>query len=218
MALEGQFSLPVAFDLGATFLYGTTGALVALERGYDVVGLFAIAFATGVGGGLIRDGVFLQQGPPFVTTGVGYVVVLVAACIVAYLFFNRLERLGRTIAVLEALGLGPYAVVGVDKSLGAGLSVEAAIVVGTINAVGGGLLRDVLVRDEPLLFKPGQFQALVALAGCGVFALLRLDFELKNTTAAYITIGLTIVLRMLAIRFNWKTTALHSPVEPRDES
>ena len=68
---EGPFALPVAIDLVATFLFGITGALVALQRGYDVVGLFAIAFVTGVGGGLIRDGLFIQQGPPFVTTGSG---------------------------------------------------------------------------------------------------------------------------------------------------
>ena len=217
MALEGQFSLPVFFDLGATFLFGITGALVAIDRGYDVIGLFAIAFATGVGGGLIRDGIFIQKGPPFVTTGQGYIVVILASCVTAFLFRLRLRRLNRTIAILEALGLGAYAVVGVDKSFAAGLSVEASLVVGTINAVGGGLLRDVLVRDEPLLFKPGQFQALIAAAGCGTFALLRLQFELKDTTAAYITIALTFIVRMLAIRFNWKTEALR-PREPRDEA
>ena len=208
---EAQFALPVFIDLGATFLFGITGALVALDRGYDVIGLFAIAFATGVGGGLIRDGIFIQQGPPFVTTGSGYIIVILLSCGAAFLFRRRLGRLGQTIAVLEALGLGAYAVVGVEKSLAGGLSVAAAIVVGAINAVGGGLLRDVLVREEPLLFKPGQFCALAALAGAGLFALLKLRFEVPATTAAYITIGVTFVLRILAIRFNWKTEALLAP-------
>ena len=212
-----QFALPISIDLGATFLFGITGALAALSRGYDVIGLFAIAFATGVGGGLIRDGVFIQQGPPFVTTGSGYVIVILLSCGVAFLFWRRLGRLNQTIAVLEALGLGAYAVVGVEKSLAAGLGVAAAIVVGAINAVGGGLLRDVLVREEPLLFKPGQFCALAALAGCGLFALLKLQFDVKVTTAAYITIGVTFILRILAIRFNWKTEALHG-LPPQDSA
>jgi uncharacterized membrane protein YeiH len=216
MALEGPFSLPVSFDLAATFLFGITGALVALERGYDVVGLFAIAFVTGVGGGLIRDGVFIQGGPPFVTSGSGYILVVLASCLAAFLFHRRLKRLHRTVAILEALGLGAYAVVGVDKSLAGGLSVAAAILVGTINAVGGGVLRDVLTREEPLLFKPGQFQALAALAGCSAFTLLRLQFDLEHATAAYLTIALTFVLRILAIRYNWKTEALKAE-PPEDE-
>lgn len=208
---EGPFALPVAIDLVATFLFGITGALVALQRGYDVVGLFAIAFATGVGGGLIRDGLFIQQGPPFVTTGSGYILVILLSCGVACLFRRRLGRLNQAIAILEALGLGAYGVVGVQKSLAAGLGVAAAIIVGTINAVGGGLLRDVLVREEPLLFKPGQFCALAVLAGCGLFVLLTLELDVKTTTAAYITIGATFILRILAIRFNWKTEALQKP-------
>ena len=65
--LKGQFTLPIQIDLAATLLLSLTGGLAALKRGYDVIGLFALAFVTGVGGGLIRDGLFIQQGPPAVT-------------------------------------------------------------------------------------------------------------------------------------------------------
>ena len=70
--LKGQFTLPVEIDLAATFLFGLTGGLAALKRGYDFIGLFALVFVTAVGGGLIRDGIFIQQGPPAVTTHKGY--------------------------------------------------------------------------------------------------------------------------------------------------
>ena len=63
LMLKGQFQLPIVFDLAATFLFGVTGALAALRRGYDFVGLFALVFVTAVGGALIRDGIFIQQGP-----------------------------------------------------------------------------------------------------------------------------------------------------------
>jgi len=212
---QDQFTLPAAIDLTATFLFGITGALVALNRGYDVIGLFAIAFVTGVGGGLMRDGLFIQGGPPFVTTSSGYVLVILLSCAAAFLFHRRLGRLSRTIAMLEAFGLGAYAVVGVQKSLNAGLSVASAIVVGVINSVGGGVLRDVLVREEPLLFKPGQFYALAVIAGCGLFVLLRVQLAVEVSTAAYITIGATFLLRILAIHFNWKTEALGAG-PPRD--
>jgi uncharacterized membrane protein YeiH len=60
--LNGQFTLPIEIELAATFLFGLTGALAAMKRGYDWIGLFALAFATAVGGGLLRDGIFISQG------------------------------------------------------------------------------------------------------------------------------------------------------------
>ena len=203
-----QFILPIYFDLSATFLFGLTGALAAIKRGYDVIGLFALAFVTAVGGGLIRDGLFIQQGPPAVTADSRYILIVLLACVVGLLFRDHVARFNVIIAGLDALGLGAYAVVGVEKSLLAGLSVAAAILVGVINAAGGGLLRDVLVRDEPLMFKPGQFYVLAALFGASVFAALLLRFHKPVESAALIAIGCTFVLRVLAIVFKWKTLAV----------
>jgi uncharacterized membrane protein YeiH len=205
---------------------------MALKRGYDVIGLFALAFVTGVGGGLMRDGLFIQQGPPAVTADSRYILMVLLAGCVSFLFRDRIigwnrmvawldtlgvgghfirqraMRLNKIVAWLDALGLGAYAVVGVQKSLNAGLSVAAAVLVGVINAAGGGLLRDVLVRDEPLLFKPGQFYVLAAFAGCLLFPLLALRFRMEATTAALIAIGVTFLLRVLAIQFNWVSPSL----------
>src|SRR6185503_18531374 len=132
------------------------------------------------------------------------------------LFQRFVDRLGRTIAVIDALGLGAFAVHGVQRSMEAGLSLPAVVLGGAITAVGGGLLRDILVRDEPLLFKPGQFYALVAIGGCVLFlALVRLEVTSPNH-AALATIAATFALRLLAIRFNWRTRALYRapPVPP----
>jgi uncharacterized membrane protein YeiH len=214
--LTSQFTLPIQIDLAATFLFGLTGGLAALKRGYDAIGLFALAFVTAVGGGLIRDGVFIQQGPPAVTTDSRYMLMVMLSGLVAYLFRERVVRFNRVIAWLDALGLGAYAVVGVQKSLSAGLSVAAAVLVGVINASGGGLLRDVLVRDEPLLFKPGQFYCLAGFVGCLLFVFLALQVKLEATTAALITIVTTFVFRIMAILFNWTSRPLWggAPVNP----
>jgi uncharacterized membrane protein YeiH len=206
--LTGQFTLPIQIDLAATFLFGLTGGLAALKRGYDLIGLFALAFVTAVGGGLIRDGIFIQQGPPAVTTHPGYIQVVLLACLGSILFRGHVIRFNKLIAWLDALGLGAYAVVGVQKSLDAGLTEGASILVGVINASGGGLLRDVLVRDEPLLFKPGQFYTLAAFVGCLLFAFLAVQCKIEATKAAGITIGTTFVFRVLAIQFNWKSSSL----------
>ncbi len=204
--LKGHFDLPIYIDLAATFLFGLTGGLAALKRGYDWIGLLALAFATAVGGGLIRDGIFISQGPPVVTKDSRYVLVIVAAAGVDFLLREHVIRFNKVIAWLDALGLGAYAVVGIQKALGADLSVAAAILVGVVNAVGGGLLRDVLVREEPLFFKPGQFYVLAVVLGCLLFVILALQVNMEATQAALITIGATFLFRVLAIHFNWKTS------------
>lgn len=204
----GQFTLPIEIDLTATFVFGLTGALAAMKRGYDVIGLFVLAFVTAVGGGLIRDGIFIGHGPPVVATNGSYILIVVLSGVVAVLFREHVHRFNKVIAWLDALGLGAYAVVGVQKSLFAGLSVSAAVLVGVINASGGGLLRDVLVRDEPLLFKPGQYYTLAAFGGCLLFVFLILNVRMDITQAALITIGTTFVFRILTIQFNWSTRSV----------
>lgn len=211
---DAKFELPIWIDLIAAFLFGVTGALAGLKRGYDWVGIFFLAFATAVGGGLVRDGIFISQGPPAVTRDSRYMLVIVAASLFAFLVSHRAHRFRRVIAVFDALGLGAYAAVGAQKALAAELSVAAAVLVGVVNAAGGGLMRDVLSREEPLVFKPGQFYALAALAGCLLFVTLSLNPHVHPTHAAIITIAATFLLRMLAIRYNWKTRPLWEEPKP----
>ena len=208
--LNREFYLPAGFDLGAIFFFALTGTLAAMRRRYDVIGVFAMALVTGLGGGLIRDGLFLQDGPPALTRDWRYLGAVGAACIAGWIVGHWIERYRKVIALLDAIGLGAYSVVGVQKSLAAGLSVPAAILVGVINACGGGVLRDVLTREEPLVMKPGQFYALASLLGCGSFVILTLQLSLPAIVAAIIAIALTFIVRILAIVLNWRTV----PVQP----
>jgi len=203
-----EFYLPPAFDLCAVFFCSVTGALAALRRGYDWVGLFTLAFLTGLGGALMRDGLFLQDGPPALTRDGRYILAVLAGCVAGGWWGGWIERFPRAVAGLDAVGLGAYSVVGVSKSLAAGLSIPAAILVGVINASGGGLLRDVIVREEPLMMKPGQFYALASLLGCVLFVALARGADMPVSGAALISSGAVFVLRMLAIIFNWRTEAV----------
>lgn len=205
---SATFALPIYFDLGATFLYALTGALLAIRRHYDVVGLFVIALVSGIGGGLIRDGIFIQNGPPLAIKDERYLLVILGGCVAAALFGHKIDRLQKVFLVADALGLGAYAVVGVTRAMAVGLSMVAAIMIGVINAAGGGLLRDVLVRDEPLLLKPGQLYVLAALLGASVFAVLLIRFDEPIEKAALIATGCTFVFRLLAILFNLKTVSV----------
>ena len=254
-----EFPLPITFDLTATFLFAITGTLAGMRRHYDIIGVFVLAFATALGGGLIRDGVFLGGGPPVVVTDVYYLPVVMAAVIVTILvgrlvppvrrilnasassndaaalttaahhppadpalagsgspsllrridFENHLTSIYVTVlSVVDALGLGIYAVVGAQKSLQAGLPLGAAILIGAVNAAGGGLLRDVLTREVPLLFQPGQFYALTAVVGAVAFVSLVVSQWVDVYRAALVAIALTFVLRVLAIRFDWRSQSL----------
>ena len=147
-------ALPISIDLGATFLFSITGAMVAIRRHYDPIGLFVLALACGLGGGLLRDGLFIQTGPPAAMRNGGYMIAVLAGCVVAIVLFRHVERLSKPFLVFDALGTAAYGVVGASKAFEAGLAIPACIFVGVVNAVGSGLIRDVLVREEPLLSKP----------------------------------------------------------------
>ena len=210
-AVDQQFQLPVVLDLAATFLFGVTGALAAVQRGYDYVGVFSLTLVTAVGGGLIRDGIFLQDGPPFVVLSKrGYVSTVVLASIVGAHLGHHLGRFKNTFLTFDALGMSAYGVVGVQASLKAGLDAIPAIVVGVINATGGGLLRDVFTRQEPLMFKPGQYYVLPSLVGCSALVAMLLLLKVPTVTAGLIALSVTFILRMIAVIFDLRST----PVKP----
>jgi len=204
---SSQFALPIGFDLAGVLLFAVTGAWSAMARGYDIMGVFVLAFVTGTGGGLIRDGLFLTR-VPLVLTDWRYVAAVLVGGLIGIVGGAHAKRFATAFAMVDALGLGAYAVVGAQASLAAGLPALAALIVGLTNAVGGGLLRDVLVREEPLLFKPSQLYGVTALAGCVVFLLLEQQLRAPAPDAALVAIGVTFALRMLSRRFNWQTAPL----------
>lgn len=209
-ALPGvSFLLPLEFDLCATFIGAVTGAWAASRRGYDLVGVCVIAFVSSVGGGLLRDALFLMQ-IPVVMQHSQYLWTILAAVALGILTFRYSERFTDLFAYTDALALGVYGIYGANRALIAGLSPEAAIVVGACNAVGGGLLRDILVREEPLLFKPRHLYTLAALAGIMIFVALSHRYGMDTYQAAWIGIFVTLAMRLAAIRFGWKTHAVRS--------
>jgi uncharacterized membrane protein YeiH len=214
----GAFHLPAMFDLCATFAFALTGALAAIKRGYDIVGVFFLALACGIGGGLIRDGVLLPRNEPTpLLADPRYILVVLGATVFGALFGGRVRHLHRVIAVLDALGLGAYAAFGTQKALNADLAVPAAVLVGVVNAAGGGLLRDIITREEPLVFKPGQFYVLTAFGGSVMFVFLSVTLELPPTDGALGAVALTFILRAFTIAFNWRTQAVVAPLDPPAE-
>jgi uncharacterized membrane protein YeiH len=209
--LEGPFSLPIAFDVAASFLFAITGAMVGVRKRYDLVGVLVLSLATGLGGALLRDGLFLRQGPPAVLTDGRYLLGVLAGGFTGAFFARHLDRVRLVIELVDALGLGVYGMVGAQKSLAAGLPLVTVALVGCVNAVGGGVLRDVLVREEPLIFKPGEFYAVAALAGVLLFIGLAAGLHLPEEPSALAGIGLAFMVRLLSIRLGWRTGAFEDP-------
>jgi uncharacterized membrane protein YeiH len=198
----------LVFDLLAVFMFAVSGALAAIRKKYDFIGVLMLAFVSGIGGGLIRDAIFIQAGPPKAVTDSNYLIVILIAFFLSMIFHGRLQRLRRTILIVDALGLGAYGVVGAQAALLGGLVPLAAIVVGVFNATGAGLIRDVLTREEPIIFKPGQFYAGAAIAGCTVFIVLVVTLNADDTLAAIVATTVAFTIRLLSVLFNWQTTSI----------
>jgi uncharacterized membrane protein YeiH len=201
--LEGPFQIPLWFDYGATFIWALTGALIAARRGYDIAGIATLALVSATGGWLLRDGIFLQNEPPlFLRTWI-YMALVVAAAGVVHLAGSRIQLIplfNRTIAVVDALGLGGFAITGLQLSLAAGLSPPAAAFVGVVNAA-GGVLRDLFERRDPVKFRPGPPAELAALAGSIIYLGLCQGQEVADIVAGTISVFAVFLIRIAALRY-----------------
>ncbi|MBW8905817.1 MAG: TRIC cation channel family protein [Betaproteobacteria bacterium] len=204
-----SFLLPLQFDVAATFLAAIAATWAASRRGYDLIGVCMLAFVGSVGGGLLRDSVFIMQ-IPVVMQHRDYLWAILLGVAIGVVTFRYAERFVHLFDYTDALSLGVYGVYGANRALIAGLSAEGAIIVGLCNAVGGGLIRDVLVAEVPLLFKPGQLYALAALAGIVTFVVVSYSYGMDTYRAAWLSICITALLRLLAIRFNLATRSVKS--------
>lgn len=213
MMPDNAFLLPPSFDYAATFFWAISGALVGARRGYDVIGIFIIALVSSTGGGLLRDGIFLQDGPPLLLKTPVYLILIASATFIVMLFGKRVTTLPgftRIVAIFDALGLGTYAVVGMNLALLKGLNIPAAILVGMVNATGGAVLRSVLVGREPQLFRPGKLEAVAAFIGCLLYAGLRTGNAASPTTAAWITIIAVFLVRVASLAYGVTTRPVQS--------
>jgi uncharacterized membrane protein YeiH len=198
-----------AFDLVASFIWAASGALLAARRGFDVTGILAVALVSSTGGGLLRDGLFLQAGPPALVRTPAYVVIAGGAALVVWLFGKRVEGnrlVSRVAMIADALGLGAFAVVGMHLALATGLSSPAVVLVGVVNAVGGGILRSVFLHQVSEVFRPGELTALAALVGCILYLVLTRTFAVGDAVSAACTVALVAAVRIVSVRYRLKTS------------
>lgn len=195
-------ALTLTLDLCGVFVFALSGALAAVFRRLDVVGVVVVGTVSATGGGLLRD-VLLGDVPPPALQDWRYVTVSGVAGVVAFFFHPQVNRLTRAVRLLDAAGLGFFAVAGTAKALSFGLGPVPACILGVLTGVGGGLLRDIVLREIPLVLRTGELYAVAALAGCVVVVVAE-TLEEYNAWTAAAAVAVIVVLRVLAIRRNWQ--------------
>ena len=208
---DTDFQVPILFDYVATFTWAVSGAVVAIRQRFDIVGVFVVSLMAAIGGGLLRDALFLNRTPVFLLNP-AYLSLIVAATLATAVFGRYLRRfIGpdtvlKIVDYIDALGTPAFAVFGMQLARDANLPLIAVVFVGVANGVAGGILRDIVVREVPALMRPGQFAALTLLAASGIYLLLTMRMGLAPPQAGWITVGVFFVARVLTIRFNWRTS------------
>ncbi len=194
-------TLSLVLDLCGVFVFALSGALAAVLRKLDIVGVVVVATVAAIGGGLLRD-VVLPDVPPPVLADWRYVAVSTAAGVLVFFFHPQVGRVTRAVRVFDAAGLGFFAVSGTSKALAFGLGPVPAMILGVITGCGGGVLRDVLLREIPLVLRTGELYAVTALAGALVVVAGDALGTYDAPTAA-IGVGVVFLLRMVALRRRW---------------
>jgi uncharacterized membrane protein YeiH len=185
-------------DILGTIAFAISGVLVAMDKKLDVFGVLIIAFVTAVGGGTLRD-LLIGIRPVGWLMAPVHLLIIVGTVILAILFVKQLKYFRKSLFLFDTIGIGLYTMVGVEKGLAAGVSPIMCIALGTITACFGGVIRDILCNEIPVIFRK-EIYATVCIIGGLVYFLL-IQFPIENTIAYSMAIAIIIVMRVLAVRF-----------------
>ncbi|GAB2751500.1 trimeric intracellular cation channel family protein [Salinifilum aidingensis] len=200
--------LLLALDLTGTFAFGLNGALTAVRAArLDVVGVVALGMITALGGGVIRD-VLIGAIPPATFRDWYYFALAAGGGLLAFALSKWLVRLEGPITVLDAVGLSAFAVIGASKALDFGLEVGPALLLGVVTGVGGGTIRDTLVRRVPTVLRSDLY-AIPALVGAAI-TVVTVETGVYGLPAALGAVVACFTIRMLGVHFG-----LNAPRPPR---
>jgi uncharacterized membrane protein YeiH len=190
-------SLIYALDLLGTFVFAISGTLAAAEKRFDIFGAAVLAFVTAVGGGTIRD-LLIGNTPVGWMKDLNYIFCIGLAIPVSYFFRNYIQRLRKTMFLFDTIGIGLFTVLGLKTTLGIGLAPVIAVMMGTVSAVFGGVLRDILSNEVPLIFRK-EIYASACIIGGGCYLLI-LKTGLKEDWVIFLTVLIVIGIRAFAVK------------------
>lgn len=192
-------------DLIGTLVFAISGTLTAASKRFDVFGAGVIAFVTAVGGGTIRD-LLIGSTPVGWMLDLNYILMIGAAIPLSYFFRALIQKLRRTLFLFDTIGISLFTILGLQKTLEFGISPLIAVMMGTVSAVFGGVVRDILCNEVPLIFRK-EVYATACIMGACLFLLLR-HFGLDYYWNVGLTVVFIFVLRTLAVRRMWSLPVL----------
>ena len=197
-------------DYIGTFAFAISGIRLASAKQFDWFGAYVVGFVTAVGGGTIRD--LMLDVPPFWMLQADYLIVTAAALGFVIVFGKFVIRLNNTFFIFDAIGLGLFAVVGIEKSITHGYPMWVGLIMGTMTGAAGGVIRDTLINEVPLIFRKEIYAMACVIGGLVYWICLMLDME---SVLAQIIGGITVfVARILAVKYKITLPILKGDSEP----
>lgn len=192
-------------DIIGTMAFAMSGALTAMNKKLDPFGVFIIAFVTAVGGGTLRD-IMIGRTPVGWMQDLNYVYLITVGFFLAVIFRKKLDRLRTSLFLFDTIGLGVFTLIGLEKGINVGLDPVICIALGTMTACFGGVIRDILCNDIPVIFRREIYATICIIGGILFFSLRGLN--LNQDILYLITSVVMIVIRLMAVKFKWYLPAL----------
>ena len=194
-------------DILGTISFAVSGAFLAMEKKLDLFGVLVISFVTAIGGGTLRD-ILIGNLPVSWLQNETATVVIFCSAVVTMFFGKYVKHLSTTLFLFDALGLGLFTIVGIKLGIAQDFSIGVCITLGTITACFGGVVRDVLLNNIPLLFRK-EIYAMACIAGGAIYFLLR-ELKLDADVITILCILIIFTIRILAVRYKISLPQLYN--------
>jgi uncharacterized membrane protein YeiH len=204
----------IALDFVGTFVFAISGATVGVRNRLDLFGVLVLSFAAAVSGGIVRD-VLIGATPPAALATWHYLGVSCLAGVLTFFRYDDVEKLRNPVQMFDALGLALFAVTGASKALAFGLGPSSAILLGMLSGIGGGIVRDILVAQTPVVLR-SELYAVAALAGASVIVFGRF-LGLAEIPVLGAAVALCFGLRFMAIRYGWRLPVASARADADDQ-
>lgn len=192
-------------EILGTMAFAMSGVLTAMEKKLDLFGVFIIAFVTALGGGTLRD-VLIGKVPVGWMLNLEYVYMILIGFVLAVVFRKKFDKLRTSLFLFDTIGLGVYTLTGLRKGIEIGLHPIICIALGTITACFGGVIRDILCNEIPVIFRKEIYATICIFGGILFFALK--TFQINDEIIYITTVFVVISIRLMAVKYKWQLPAL----------
>jgi uncharacterized membrane protein YeiH len=204
--------LTLVLNLIGTFAFGLSGGILGVKKRMDLFGVLVLSVATGLGGGIVRD-LILGHTPPATLTDWRYLGMAGLAGVLVFVWYNRIANHGTFITTFDAVGLSIFTVTGTVIALNAGLGPAPAALLGILTGVGGGVVRDVLAAEIPLIFR-SEVYAVASMLGA-VIIIVASQTGFSGVPSEILAALAAFILRMVSVQRGWKIPVASPKVETR---